>query len=192
MKINTILAALTTFLCAGCWVPESFTGALNVDKNLNYTFRYEGILTYALAQAAITQQGQLSAKDEADLKKAEADLRKEAGMKKVEYQGKGRFKISFEQSGKVQGAKKLFLDLLVFKATNDGNIAVQGVAYSKKDRKELEAIKLGVDGTLKITTDLTVLRHNATSEPKLGGLFGAYEWHVTLATGTPFIILKKP
>ena len=139
---------------------------------------------------SIKETGPISSKDEADFKRGEADLLK-AGATSAEYLGQGRFKIFFQQEGNIENGKKIFLDLVQFQIGDDGKITVLGTDIDAKGRKELTEVNAKIDGTLKVTTDLTVVEQNASSTPYFGGLFGAYEWHVTLDQKTrPKMVLQ--
>jgi hypothetical protein len=92
------IVLILTLVLAGCWIPETFDTKITVNKDGSYTFTYDGTLTYGPALAA-AQQGGLSAKDEAEFQKEGDTLRREPGFKKVDYQGKGRYKVLFEKTG---------------------------------------------------------------------------------------------
>src|ERR1035437_7581942 len=100
--LSILLLALT-----GCWIPENFDTRVTINKDGSYTFTYDGTLTYGLALAA-AQKGALSAKDEAELQKEGEKLRRQPGFKKVDYLGKGRYKVLFEKAGK-RGERFYFL-----------------------------------------------------------------------------------
>ncbi len=193
--MNTVLktiTALTACLClVSCWAPEKFTASLNVDKSKNFKFIYNGTIAFGPALGEIKQRGQLSAQGEAEMKKGEAALRKEPGFKSVEYAGDGRFKVQFEQTGPVENGKKVFIDIVEFRIGPDGRIWILGAELKPEGRQQLAAINLKLDGTIKVTSDLAVVQHNATSTPSLGGLIGAYEWKVTLdQKERPTIVLQ--
>lgn len=177
---------------ASCLVPEEFTATLNVDKSKNFQFVYEGTIAYAPALAEIRKSGLLSSAGETELKKGEAELRGKPGFTSVEYVGHGRYKVRYQETGSVQSGKKLFLDLIEFRTSPSGGIRILGTDISPDGRKQLSEIGLKLDGTLKVTTDLKVIEHNATSTPWFGGLFGAYEWHITLDQAKRPTILLQP
>lgn len=89
-------AALTLsaiLVLAGCWVPEEFVASLEIKADKSFTFTYDGVLAFGPALAEIKQRGRLSPNDEAELKKLEAELRKERGVQDISYIGNGRFKM---------------------------------------------------------------------------------------------------
>lgn len=185
-----LLGALCCCL-ASCWSPEKFTAALNVDKEQNFQFTYDGTLAFVPALGEIKNRGRLTQKDEAEMKKGEQELLKESGFKTVEYIGSGRFKVHYEESGAVQDGKKIFFDLIEFHTKPDGHISILGAEIGDEGRQQLSSIGLDLDGQLKITSDLDMVSHNATSTPLLGGLIGSYQWHISLDQKTrPEIVLQ--
>jgi hypothetical protein len=94
-----LIASVFLLALAGCWIPENFDTRININKDGSYTFTYDGTLTFGLALAA-AQHGRLSARDEAEFRKEGDKLRREPGFRRVDYQGKGRYKVLFEKAGK--------------------------------------------------------------------------------------------
>lgn len=195
MKTIRRTLSLITLCCslASCWSPEKFTAALNVDKARNYQFTYDGTLAFVPALGEIKERGRLALKDEAEMKKGERELLKEPGFKTVEYLGAGRFKVHYEESGAVREGRKIFLDLIEFRIGPDGRVSILGAEIGDEGRRQLSSIDLALDGQLKITSDLDVVRHNATSTPHLGGLIGSYQWRISLdQKSRPEIVLRDP
>jgi len=198
MRIRAFLLAITlgiTLLLSGCWIPENFEANITVNNNGSYTFTYDGILTFALALAA-AKEGSLSNKDEAALEKEVEKIRKEPGFKKVEYMGKGRYKVFVEKSGKA-GEPYYFLsshisEIFAIKPQQDGTIKITAARFSNKDLNKLRSIGANVNGTLAVSIEkgVKVLEHNAQSEPKMFGLFGAYEWEIKSIDARPFIVVQ--
>lgn len=187
------IAVVTACLSlTSCWVPEEFTATLNVDKSKKFQFTYDGTIAYGPALGQIKERGQLSAGEESEIKKGEADLRREPGFASVDYVGRGRFRVRYREAGPIQSGKKIFLDLVEFRVDPGGHIRILGTEISADNRQQLSAAALKLHGTLKVTTELTVVEQNATSTPWFGGLFGAYEWHVTLEQAKRPTILLQP
>ena len=197
IKFRTFSLIVTlgiALLLSGCWVPENFEANITVNKDGSYTFTYDGTLTFALALAA-AKEGSLSKKDEAEFEKEAEKLRKEPGFKKVEYLGKGRYKVFVEKSGKA-GERYYFLSremkIFAVKPRQDGSIEITAARFSKKDLNELKSIGAKVNGTLTVSVEkgVKVLKHNAQSEPKMFGLFGGYEWEIKSVDVEPFIVVQ--
>ena len=155
---------------------------------------YDGILTYGPALAA-AQKGALSAKDEAELQKEGGKLRGQPGFKKVDYLGKGRYKVLFEKAGNRGGRFYFLSEELKFFAVHpqpDGTITVTAVRPGQKGIQELNSIGAKIEGTLSVSVanGVQVVRHNAESEPMFFGLFGAYKWQIKSPSADPVIVVK--
>jgi hypothetical protein len=187
--ISILLLVLTS-----CWVPENFDTKITINKDGSYTFTYDGTLTYGLALAA-AQKGALSAKDEAELKMEGDKLRREPGFKKVDYQGKGRYKVLFEKAGN-RGEPFYFLSqemkFFAVLPQADRTVTVTAVRPSQEDIQQLNSIGAKIEGTLSVSVanGVQVVRHNAESEPTFFGLFGAYKWQIKSPTADPVIVVK--
>lgn len=194
MKTHLKTLTLIALCCCltSCFVPETFTATLNVDKAQNYKFVYDGTIAFGPALGQIKQRGSLLPADEAKLKEGAVELgRKEPGFKTIEYAGAGRYKVHYEDSGAVQAGKKIFLNMVEFRVGPDGRIWILGADIDDKGRQQLSAVDLKLDGQLKITSDLNVVQNNASSTPSLGGLIASYQWHITLdQKDRPTIVLK--
>jgi len=188
------LLFVTAALLAGCWIPEQFEAKVVVEKNGAYKFTYDGILTFALALAA-AQKGELSAKDEAAFKQEAAKIQKEPGFKKVEYLGKGRYKVTVEKIGKA-GEPYYFLSkeqkIFAVLPQKDGTVSISAIRPDKKAIQELSSIGAKINGTLTVSVanGVKVLKHNAQSQPSMFGLFGGYKWQIKSPDENPFIVVQ--
>jgi hypothetical protein len=188
------IVLILTLALAGCWIPENFDTRITINKDGSYTFTYDGTLTFGMALAA-AQQGGLSASDEAELRKEGEKLRREPGFKKVDYQGKGRYKVLFEKAGN-RGERFYFVsEELKFFAVlpqADRTVTVTAVRPSQEDMQQLNSIGAKIEGTLSVSvaSGVQVVRHKAESEPVFFGLFGAYKWQIKSPNADPMIVVK--
>lgn len=174
-----------------CWAPEEFTATLNIDKEANYEFHYEGTIAFGPALGEIAKLGRLSDKDEEAMKKAESGLRESREFSRVDYIGSGRFRVVYDTKDAIgKEPRQLFMGLLTITRDEQGQVFIEGSPMKEDAREQMKAIGLKLDGKLKVNTALPIIRHNAASEPMLGGLIGSYEWHVSLdQKETPFMVL---
>jgi hypothetical protein len=179
---------------AACWIPENFDTKITINKDGSYLFVYDGTLTFGLALAA-AQQGALSASDEAGFRKKGEKLRRERGFKRVDYQGKGRYRVLFEKAGS-RGEAFYFLSqemkLFAILPQADRTVTVTAVRPSQEDIQKFNSIGAKIAGTLSVSVanGVQVVRHNAESEPTLFGLLGAYRWQIKSPNADPVIVVK--
>jgi len=188
------IAAILLLVQVSCWIPENFDTKITVNKDGSYLFTYDGTLTFGMALAA-AQKGRLSASDEAEFRKEGETLRREPGFKKVDYQGKGRYKVLFEKTGS-RGEPFYFLssEMKFFSVVPqaDRSIIVAAVRPSQDDIQQLDSIGAKIVGTLSVdvANGVQVIRHNAESEPIFFGLIGAYKWQIKSPNADPMITVK--
>ena len=187
--VSSLLLVLTS-----CWIPENFDTKIAINKDGSYTFTYDGTLTFGMALAA-AKQGTLSASDEAEFRKEGEKLRLETGFKKVDYQGKGRYKVLFEKAVS-RGQPFYFLSqemkFFAVLPQADRTIAVTAVRPSQDDIQQLNSINAKIEGILSVSVanGFQVVRHNAESEPTFFGFFGAYKWQIKSPSADPVIVVK--
>lgn len=193
-KLSAVLLLLLLLITAGCYIPEQFDAKILINKDGSYNFTYDGTLTNWLVLAAAKEKA-LTAKDEADLKKATSELSQIPEFKKVEYQGKGRYKVLVQKAGK-KGEPYHFLsqdlNYISILPKADGTLEVRSFSVSAKDLKELKQIDAKIDGKLMVKPPrgMKVVQTNAQGKPKFFGLIGGYTWQVKKSEDAPFIVLK--
>jgi hypothetical protein len=181
MRSGRMLSILLT-ACAGmlgCFVPEEFDVTLEIDKDRNYQFSYDGTLVFAPVLSQIKENGSLSVGEEASVAQGVAELRNKPGVVSALYAGRGRFRIKYREAGALTPGRTLFMDMGRFEADPGGGIRISGPAFSQADLRELTEVGLKLDGTIRLKSAVPVVEHNAASTPWFGGLFGAYKWRVT-------------
>ena len=186
-----------SWLLLSCLVPENFKVNVVLHKDGTYTFTYEGILTHAMARAAYVRK-ELSAKDEAEIKKSEKEFAEDTSYKKAIYLGGGQFKVAYEKNGKTTtpfyftDRDNNFFSIRRVKNKNGDNLVeVKGFHAGKKEIRELQEIGIKISGELKIETDGRVIKHNAQSTPKFFGLLSGYKWDIkSAADPAPYMLVN--
>jgi hypothetical protein len=183
MQVSRLLLLLPVLLLSSCLIPEKFTAKLHVTKDYGYTFEYDGVLAYGPALGEIAQHGSLPTKADNELREGTANtFKKEEGFDRASYQGNGRWKVHFKKSGVLADTTKLFgdqLPIVTLRRAAGGNVSIKVMTVDAKIAQQLKKVHFVIDGKLEITTDMTVVRHNATATPTLFGLFGGYGWKIT-------------
>lgn len=164
---------------SGCFVPEQFTATLDIDKDRNFQFSYDGTIVFAPSLSQIKQNGSLSVSEEAAMVQVLGELRQKPGVASASYAGRGRFRIKYVEAGALVPGRTLFMDLGRFEADPGGGIRIRGPAIRPEDQKEMAELGLRLDGTIRLKSAIEVVEHNAASTPWFGGLFGSYKWHIT-------------
>ncbi len=191
---RTLAVSFLMVVLAACWIPESLDTKITINKDGSYLFVYDGTLTFGLALAA-AQQGALSASDEAEFRAEGDKLRRAPGFKRVDYEGKGRYKVHFEKAGN-RGEPFYFLSqemkLFAILPQADHTVIVTAARPGQEDIQQLNSIGAKIAGTLSVlvANGVQIVRHNAESEPTLFGLLGAYRWQIKSPNADPVIVVK--
>ena len=175
--IPKILALFCVLTLSACFFPEKFDSDIQISKDGNYTFKYDGILTFVMARAEQVQTSKLSAKADADLKKLESELKKDPGFKSAEYVGNSQYKVRYEKTGTLLDKQtfKFPADAAVITVSRKGNVVeVKGLQLGTKELEQLKPLKMEMDGKINLKTSGVVKNHNASSTPTMG--FGSYGW----------------
>ena len=189
------VALAVTLILSGCFIPEEFDARIDIHQDGSYSLTYDGTLTFVPAILAMSQGKAPTTQDEAELQKISSEMRKDPGIKKSEYLGKGRYKVTFVHQEKA-GQAYYFLSrewqIFSIRPQADGKIEMRS---SRPDVKALEEPKTAgakVDGTLQISVafGVQVLEQNADSTPWLYGLWGAYSWRIKSPGANPLMIVQ--
>ena len=184
---------LLAALVEGCWIPEQFDAKVTVNTDGSYTYSYDGVLTFAPALAD-ARRGVLDARGEMEVAKLAPQLR-QSGFQKADYLGKGRFSASLQRSvPRGQASYFLSKEMQIFYVLpqNDGRLVIGAFRPDANALVQLHQIGAKIDGTLSVSvgSGVTVLKHNAQSEPWLFGLLGSYKWQIKSPDANPFIVVQ--
>lgn len=175
--VRASIVAVTTVVLTGCLVPEKFNASVTVRPDGTYTYKYQGSAVHMLAAMEIKKSGSLSAKAEGQLK-ADADKAAKApGVKKLAYQGAGRYEVSVDRDLKL-GQRSEILGIVSLTKSKDGVYTLTASQLTEKERTELMGLGIKVDGTVEVTlpSNAKVLTQNASGTPGL--LSKTYSWKV--------------
>ena len=178
---------------SGCFIPEKFDARIDIHKDGSYSLTYDGILTFVPAILASSEGKALTAQDETELKRICSEISKDSSIKKSEYLGNGRYKVTFLHQEKA-GQAYYFVSRELFSILPqaDGRIVMRSFRPGAKDLAQLKAAGAKIDGTLRISVDsgVKVLQQNADSTPWLNGLWGAYSWSIKSPGADPVMVVQ--
>ena len=175
--VRAVIVAATSTALTGCLVPEKFNASVTVRPDGAFTYKYQGTAVHMLAAMEIKKSGSLSAKAESQLKADAEKAAKAPGVKKLTYQGSGRYEVSVDRDLKV-GQRSEVLIIVSLTKSKDGVYTLSASQLKEKERAELMGLGITVDGTVEVTlpANAKVLTQNARSTP---GLFSkSYSWKV--------------
>lgn len=173
-KLLLIISVILLFVLSGCYLPEKFTGRVDVNKDGSYTMTYDGTMVNVRARKEHI--------DPQDLQKDAIEIGKDPEVKYIKYIGHEKYRISMEvnrqagQRGYIFGKKHKIIEAIPHK---DGVLEISAVNI-KKGIRDLKAFGLEVDGKLivSVPVGMEVLGSNADRKPSIFGLFGDYEWDI--------------
>lgn len=175
------LLALTLAL-SSCYIPDKFHSELRLSKYGDWALTYDGDLIYGpilhdYADGKITAANEDERNDN-----IYKDLVRDPAIKDLKRVGKGTFHVKYERMGrlgKVQLTALVRRDarLLALKSAEDGTIVVAGNGVKPSDAQRMSELGITMQGEFRITTDATVLRHNAT-EVRPFGQYKVYIWKI--------------
>lgn len=167
-------------ILSSCFVPEKFTAKVEINNDGSYSFTYDGILTHALAKAAL-MQGPLSKKDKSEMKEIENEFNIELEFKKANYIGKGQFEVLYEKTGKAGESFYFFDEQFCFFSivyTKSDTIEVSGFQLDKESLANMEQFNLKIDDEFEILTNANVVKHNSKMKVKKIKDKYCYKWRV--------------
>lgn len=182
LKRAAVLSLLLV-ISGSCYFPSDFTADLQIDQQGRYRFTYVGKLT-DLSMAQRMAKGELQGIDlQNRIAVAERDLQRDKGFKKIEYEEKARFDVSYQRDGYIVGERSFnfvrlnarFLTLKYNK--NTGKITMEGGKPNENHANALEQAGLKFNGVLRVWTNAQVQRHNSKNVQPRGRLI-VYSWDI--------------
>ena len=184
-----LACAASLVLLSGCLFPEKFKSTITFAEDGSYTTQFDGTAVNVMGAMVIADRGKLAPADDQALK-AEADkYAKAPGVAKAKYIGNARYELAFSQDRKRGQAANLF-DMIKIGTNKDGSVFVTAPPFRESDRKQMEKVKMDVNGELviKLPKNAEVIQTNAHSKP---GMFsGGYSWKIEKADQRPVMVFK--
>ena len=180
---RTAILLLALAAISGCYFPSDFTADLQIDREGRYRFTYVGKLT-DVSMARRMARGELQGLGlQKRVEITERDLRRDSAYKKIQYQEKARFDITYQREGYIVGERSfdfVRIDsrfLTVKYNRNTGEITVIGGKPNENVAKALEEAGMEFNGTLRIWTNAQPTKHNSKKVRPQGRLV-VYTWDI--------------
>ena len=196
MLKRVMAVALMTFALSSCYIPDKFKSELRLSRYGDYALTYEGDLIYApimhdYAEGKITDEN-----EEERNSNIYKDLVRDTAIKTLQRVGKGRFHIKYDRTGHLEKVQLIALlrrdaRLIAMKSNEDGTIIVAANAVKPADAQAMAELGITMQGEFRITTDATVLRHNA-NEVRPFGQYRVYIWKIeNPLSPAPNLVFKR-
>ncbi len=175
---------LLTVVLSGCYVPGSFDAEIEIGRTGFYKMTFEGYMAETNLFNKVVRD-KISAKEEAErVERLKTDLTRDRATKLFEYFKKGHFRIKWEKQGDILKTKSVtFLRrneniLSINYVKSKALVTIQGTPISQINAQRIVDAGLGVQGSLKVTTDARVISHNAQKVKKGEGRKKIYLWRI--------------
>lgn len=175
--------AIALLVTASCYFPSDFQADLQIDRQGRYRFTYVGKLT-DLSMAQRLAKGELQGLDlQNRVAVAERDLKRDSAFKKIQYEEKARFDVTYQREGDILVDRSFdfvrlnsrFMSLKYDRTT--GKVTMEGGRPNEQHAAALEQAGLRFNGVLRVWTDAQVQDHNSPKVRPQGRLV-VYTWDI--------------
>lgn len=181
---HLVLAALLIVTLNGCYAPASFDAEIEIGRTGYYKMTFEGYMVEANLFNKVVKDKIGALEEKERVARLKTDLTRDSSTKLFEYFKKGHFRIKWEKQGDLLKSKMVtFLRrneniLSIRYVKKSGMVSVQGTPIAKVHAQRMVDSGLGMQGTLKVTTDAKVISHNAKKVTKGEGRQKVYFWQI--------------
>jgi len=159
-------------LLGSCYLPARFDAEIELDKAGYYSLKFDGYLADVDLYRGL-KDGKISpAQEKEKMAVIERDFARDASTKDYQYYREGHFRVKWERAGDLLKAKTVTfirrneLILQLKYVENSGYIVMEGKSISKENRQRISDMGLGMQGQIRVKTDLPIKSHNATTKKK--------------------------
>lgn len=170
VKIATL--SVVGLVLASCYLPARFDSEITLDSRGYYKLIFDGYLVDVSLYRGLRDGKIKPAEEKAKVAIIKSDLTRDPDTKQYKYYGKGIFLVKWSSSGDLLAAKtvtflrqtELMLQLKYLEKS--GTIVLSGKSISRQNQKRLANIGLGMQGEIRVKTDLPIKSSNATRQVK--------------------------
>ena len=181
---HLIFSALIFMAVGGCYIPASFDAEIEIGRTGFYKMKFEGYMAETNLFNKVVTENISPEEEEERIGVLERDLTRDSSTKKFEYFKKGHFRIVWEKEGDILASKMVsFLRrnenmLSISYVKSKAQVTVQGTPISDVNAQRMVDAGLGMQGSLKVTTDARVISHNAAKVKDGEGRKKIYIWRI--------------
>ncbi|MBF0560831.1 MAG: hypothetical protein HQL37_02200 [Alphaproteobacteria bacterium] len=184
-----VLLVLFLPLLAGCYLPDQFVAEIRLGGNGTYAITYQGILTWVPLLADIKRNKLPPGEARKKVAEIEKDLRRDENFKEITSLGSGQFRVRYERFGRLKETEMVtFIRrnavLITMTSSKDGTVKIAGTSMPKNEGGEVRELGLNMEGSFRVVTGATVLKHNA-GRIEQNGPFQTYFWQINSTNRQP-------
>jgi hypothetical protein len=194
-RFRPLLLLLILPLLGSCYLPNAFEAEIKLLKNGTFQLSYQGeLIYYPLVYEIAVKNLPIETQTE-KMAVTERDLRRDSSFQEVRSLGRGRFKVRYKHTEKIEGTflytfVRRNAEIMSVKLAPTGLLTVGARTLKPDDVRAARQIGITINGTLKVVSDLPVAESNA-QETKKEGLATIYAWRLTPeTTKSPKIVFK--
>lgn len=180
-----LLTTLLVLPLSGCYIPASFDAKIEISRTGFYKIRFEGYLAETNLFNKVVRDKISPAEEKERVARLKLDMMRDSATKLFEYFKKGHFRVVWEKQGDILKSKMVsFLRrnenlLSISYVKSKALVSIQGTPISKTNAQRMVDAGLGMQGSLTVITDATVISHNAAKVRKGEGRKKTYIWIIT-------------
>ncbi len=181
------LAGAVMALLNGCYLPIYFDAEIELTRAGYFKMTFDGYLAKVELYDKLRKNEITATEEKKDVDNVLADFKRTTSTKIIEYKQKGRFRVNWTREGDLTKVKTVTFFrrnenmLGISYNSNTGQISINGRSLQRDIRKRLDEAGLAMRGEIRVITDASVLRHNATKVSRksaLGPNFKTYTWKI--------------
>ena len=172
LVVKTAVLGAAALMLASCYLPARFDAEIEVDKAGYYSMKFDGYMADVGLYQKL-QEGTISGEEEEKkIAVIERDFLRDANTKEFQYYREGHFRVKWERAGDLLQAKTVTflrrneLILQLKYVANSGYIVMEGKSLKQENRERIRDMGLGMQGQIRVKTDMPIKSHNATVEKK--------------------------
>ena len=187
-KLRSIAVVLAIGLSINsCYLPIFFDAEIELTRAGYFKMTFDGYLSKVELHDKLRKNELTPAEEQAAVETVRTDFTRDTSTKAFQYMKKGRFRVNWTREGDLTKVKTVTFFrrnenmLGISYNSQTGLIAISGRSMQRSTRKRLEEIGLAMRGEIRVMTDASVVRHNATTVKRgnsLGPNFKTYTWKI--------------